>query len=133
MDHSLTEADPAGQFDVADEVVEGVVDGAGVLMGPSEAVEVGQNASAAGVEVEVELAAAAELEEVQGDAPPGEEASGVGASLLDAGVGEAVEPGIEVGEEVADGLDEGVAGDQGRPALSLRRRARARRRATERR
>ena len=63
--------------------------------------------------------------------PPGEEAAVVGAGLLDARVGQAVEPGVEVGEEVADGLDEGAAGDQGRPALSFSSRARARSSATD--
>ena len=36
-----------------------------------------------------------------------------------------------VGEEMADGLDQGAAGNHGRPALSFRSRARARSRATE--
>ena len=33
--------------------------------------------------------------------------------------GRRVEPGVELGEEVADGLDEGPAGDYRRPALSF--------------
>ena len=76
--------------------------------------------AAAVAQVIIELAAGAELQQVQGEAPPGQEARGVGAGLRDARVGEAVEPGVELGEEVADGLDQGAAGDQGRPALSFR-------------
>jgi hypothetical protein len=49
---------------VAEEVVEGVVDRTGGLVGAGEAVEVVQDVGAKGVELEVELAAAAELAEV---------------------------------------------------------------------
>ena len=69
-------------------------------------------------------------EEVQAEAPPSQEAAAVGAGVLVARVGQAIEPAAEVGEEVAGGLDQGAAGDQGRPALSFRNRALARSRAT---
>jgi hypothetical protein len=76
------------------------------------------------------LASGAELKQVQGQAPPGQKARGVGAGLLDAGVGEVAEPVVEFGEEVSDGLDQGPPGNQGRPPLSFSSRARARSRAT---
>ena len=116
---------------MADEVVEGVVDRQRRLLGLGQAVEVGQDRRAAVTQLKIELAAAAELKQVQAQPPPGQETRGVGASLLDARVGQAVEPGVELGEEVAGGLDQGAAGDQGRPALSFRFRALARSRATD--
>jgi hypothetical protein len=99
------------------EVVEGIVDRPCVEVCLGQAVEVGEDLGAAGVEVVVELATAAELEEVKTDSPPGEEACGIGNGVGDAAVRELVEPAVEVGEEVANRLDEGLPGDQGRPAL----------------
>src|SRR5207302_905666 len=101
------------------------------LLGVGQAIEVGQDLRPAVAEVEVELAARAQLEQVEGKAPPGEEARRVGAGVRQTRIGEAVEPGVEVGEEVAHGLGQGAAGDQGRPALSFSRRARARSSATD--
>src|SRR5262249_51941492 len=80
--------------------------------------------------LEVELAAGAELEQVQAQAPPGQEAGGVEAGRLQPRIGQAVQPGVQLGEEVADGLGPGGAGDQARPAFSFSSRARARSRAT---
>jgi hypothetical protein len=77
------------------------------------------------------LAAGGQLQQIQGDPSPGEEAGGVGAGLLDAGIGKAIEPDVELGEEVTNGLDQGLASDQGRPALSFRSLALARSSATE--
>jgi hypothetical protein len=116
---------------VADKVVQGVVNRQGRLLGLGQAVEVAQHRRAAVAQLVVELAAGAELEQVQAQPPPGQEAPGVGAGVLQARVGESVQPGVEIGEEMADGLDQGAAGDQGRPALSFRERALARSRATE--
>jgi len=105
---------------VADEVVEGVVDGARVVVGLGQAVEVVQDVGAAGVEVEIELASAAELEEVQADTPPAQKAGLVSDRVLVPGIREPVEPLVKVGEEVAGGEGEGAAGDQGCPALRRR-------------
>jgi hypothetical protein len=70
---------------------------------------------AAGVELEVELAAAAQLEQVQGQAPPGEEARRVGDGFGVAAVGQGLQLVVESGEEVTDGADEGLPEGQGRP------------------
>lgn len=133
LHHLRAEALPAGQGDVAEEVVEGVVDRQRGLVGLGQSVQIGKDLRTAVPQFVIELASRAQLQQVQEDAPPGEEASGVGARFLDAAVGEAVEPGIEVGEEVSDGLDESATGDQGRPALSVSSRALAFSSATERR
>jgi hypothetical protein len=116
---------------MADKMVQGVVDGQRRLLGLGQAVEVGQDRRATVTQVEIELAAGAELKEVQAQSPPGQKTRGVGAGLLETRVGEAVEPCVELGEEVSGGLDEGTASDQGRPALSFRLRALALSRATE--
>ena len=73
---------PAGQLHVADEVVEGVVNGQGSLLGLGQAVEVGQHLGAGVAQFEIELAAGAELEQIQVKPPPGEEACGVGTGVL---------------------------------------------------
>jgi hypothetical protein len=109
------------------------MDRQGRLRGLGEAVEVGQDVRAAVTQLVVELAARAELQQVEVQPPPGQEARGVHAGLRVAGIEEAVEPGVELGEEVTAGLDQGAAGDQGRRASSFSRRARARSRATVRR
>src|SRR5262249_39180221 len=121
---------PAGQGCMADEVVERVVDRQSGLSGVGQAVEVGQDLRPV-AQLVIELASGAELEQVQSQAPPGEEAGGVGAGFLNTCVGQTLEPVVEVRETVTDGLDEGPSGAQGRPALSFRFRALARSRATE--
>ena len=93
------------------------------LRGLGQAVEVGQDRSAAVAQLKIELTAGAELEQVQAGPPPGEKAREVSAGVRVARVGEAIEPGVEVGKEMAGGLDQGLAGDHGRPAF--RRRCRA--------
>jgi hypothetical protein len=121
---------PAVQGHMLDEVIEGVVDRQRRLLRVRQAIEVSQHARSAVAQFKIELAAGTELEQIQSESPPGEEACGVGAGLRDARIGQLIEPGVERGEEMADGLDQGAAGDQGPPALSFRSRARARSSAT---
>ncbi len=90
---------------MAQEMVERVVDGKRRLLGLGQTIEVGQNRLAAVAQFEIQLAACAELQQVQGNAPPAEEARGVDAILLDARVGEAIQPDIELGEKMANGLN----------------------------
>src|SRR5262249_27698005 len=80
---------------VAEEMVEGVVDGTRALVGVGQAVEVGQDVRTPSVELEVELAAAAQLTEIEPQSPPGQKAPAVNAGVLVAGVGQLVEPGVE--------------------------------------
>ena len=88
---------------VPGEVIEGVVDGTAGQAGFEQAVEVSQYLSAFRAEVVVQLATAAQLQDVQQDAPAGEEATGIGDGLLIAGVGQLVQPGVPQGEEMAQG------------------------------
>src|SRR5215468_10609243 len=88
------------------------MDGPGGVGGARQAVEVVQNVRAPGIELEVELAAAAELGQVQPQAPPGQKACLVKDEIGVACVGQVV----ELGEKVMDGLDESAGHDQGRPA-----------------
>jgi hypothetical protein len=106
------------------------VDRQGGLCGLGQPVEVGEHRGTRIAQLEIELAAGTQLQQVELQAPPGQEAAVVGAGVLDPAVGEAVQPGVEVGEEVANGLDQGPPDDQVRPALSFRKRALARSRAT---
>ena len=79
---------PARARLVAQEVVQGVMDRQRRLLGLGQTVEVGQHRGTAVAQVIIELTAGAQLEQVQGQPPPGREACGVGASLRDARVGE---------------------------------------------
>jgi hypothetical protein len=116
---------------MADEVIERVVDGPRPLLGLGQPVQVGQDLGASLAEVLIELATRAPLPQVQGPSPPGEEARGIGTGFRPARIREVIEPAVAWGEEVAGGLDQGPAGDQGRPALRFWSRARARSSATE--
>ena len=58
------------RLEVLDEVIERIVDRTRVVLGPRQAIEVGQHLGAAGIEVVIELPPAAELAQVQSDAPP---------------------------------------------------------------
>src|SRR5262249_20702868 len=103
--------------DVADEVVERVVDGAGGVVRASQAGEGVEHAGAMGIEVVVELPPTAELKQVQSDAPPSQETGLVGNGLGVAAIGKLLQPVVQVREEVSDGLGQRLASDQGRPAL----------------
>lgn len=93
------------------------MDGATVLGGARQAIEVVQDLGPAGLQFEVQLPAAGQLQQVQQQAPPDQKARGVGASVLVTRIGQLLEPVVELGEEVAYGLDKGLAQDQGRPFL----------------
>jgi hypothetical protein len=86
------------------------------------AVEVGQDLGAIGVELVVELAAAAQLAREQHDPQPQEEMLVVDDVGQETRVLDVIDPGVEVGEEVADGAGEEGADVQGRPFLRWRSR-----------
>ena len=96
---------------VAQEVVQGVMDRQRRLLGLGQAVKVGQHQGAAVAQVIIESSQREpSWSRYRGQPPPGqEEACGVGASLRDARVGRQLSQSVELGEEVADGLDEGPA------------------------
>ncbi len=123
LDHLGAQAFPAGEFHVVEEVIERVMDRQRRLLRPGQAIEVGQDVGATVAEFIIELAAGAQLQQVQRQPPPDQETAGVDARLGHARIGQTIEPVAQLREEVADGLDQGAAGDQGRPAL--RRRCRA--------
>jgi hypothetical protein len=100
---------------MAEEMVQGAMDRPAVLVGAGQTIEVVQDVGPVGLQFEVQLPAAVQLQEIQEQTPPDEKASGVSAGVLVAGIGQVLEPVVELGEEVADGLDEGLAEDQGRP------------------
>lgn len=105
-----------GNRDASEVVVDGLVDGEVVLAGAGQAVEVGEHGRAL-AHIEVELAAGAKFEEEEAKGVVKEETLVVGDALLAACVGEVVEPGGEVGEEVTEGLDEDGTGLQVLPPL----------------
>jgi hypothetical protein len=61
---------PAGQGDVAEKVIEGVMNGQSRRGGFGQAAEVSQNLGVGIAEIVIELAAGAELEEIETEAPP---------------------------------------------------------------
>jgi hypothetical protein len=79
------------------------------LLGLGQPIEVGQHLGAAGIQIEIELPPTAQLEQIQAEPPPDQEAFVVDDEGLEAGIGERVQPAIELRPEVADGFDEGAA------------------------
>lgn len=114
----------AGHGRVPGEVIERVMDGAGPQVGVQQAIEVGQHLRALGAELVVELAATAQLHDVQQDAPASEEAARIENGVLVAAVGQLIQPGLPQREEVAQGLREQgtdlLVGCQGRPCRRRR-------------
>jgi len=105
---------------MVEEVVKGVVNRPRRLLGLGQAVEVIQDVGVVRVQIEVELAAGAELKQIQSNPPPGQKAAVVLDGLLVACIGQAVQPGVEVREEVADGLRQAGAECYQRPCFRLR-------------
>ena len=71
----------------------------------------GQHLRPAVAELVIELAAGSQLQQVQCQTPPGQEAAHVGAVFLHPRIGQAIQPGVQLREEVADGLHQGTPGD----------------------
>ena len=86
-------------------------------MSAGQAVEVTQHLGARLTQLEVDLAARAELAQEEEEADPEKETAVVAHPLRIAKVGEGVEPTVEVGEEVADGADQDRSDPQSRPAF----------------
>ena len=70
-------------------------------------------------QLEVDLAAAAELAQEQEQPDTQQEAAVVDQPVWVAAVGKGVQPVVELGEEVADGADQQRADVQGRPRLAF--------------
>jgi hypothetical protein len=121
--HLRPQAFVAGHGCLAGEVIEGVVDGTGGQGGAQQTIEVAEHVRAFGAELEVELAATAQLQHVKKDAPAGEEAARVGNRFLVTTVGQLVQPGIPQGEEMAEGAyEQGADLTVGGQVLPWRRR-----------
>src|SRR5205814_8436861 len=75
---------------------------------------------AVGVQLVVELAAAAEFEQEQAQPPPQQETFVVDDKGEETRVLDGVDPGVDFGEEVANGLHEDGADVQGRPRRRCR-------------
>lgn len=100
---------------VSQEMIQGVVYRPGLLLGLGQSVEIVQDFGAAGIEIEIELAATAELEQVQADPPPNEEPLVVDDQGRETCIGDVVEPPVKLGPEVEDGRRQGLAQAYDRP------------------
>lgn len=104
---------PLGMFQ---EMVRGVGDRQAGLVGGGQAVEIVQEAALRVTQGKVDLAATAQA---QGEDPQRQPEQGTAVILdegLETGVGHLVQPGVELGEEVAQRADEGRAQLQDLPA-----------------
>ena len=100
---------------VSQELIQSVVYRARFLVGLGQSVEIVQDLGAAGIEVEIKLAATAELEKVQADPPPDEEALVVNNQWHKTGIGDVIQPPLELRPEVEDGCQERLAETYNRP------------------
>src|SRR6516165_7278326 len=98
--HARSQLGERSRTGVFQKVIQGVVYRSRLLLGLSEAVEVVEHLGAAGIEIEIELPATTELEQVQADPPPDEKSLIVDDQRHKAGIGHIVEPPIELGPEV---------------------------------
>ena len=101
---------------MSQEMIQSVVYRPRLLLGLGQSVEIVQDFGAAGIEIEIKLAATAELEKVQTDPPPDEEPLVVDDKRHKACIGHVIEPPLELRPEVEDGCQEPRRGLQ--PALS---------------
>jgi hypothetical protein len=92
--------------DMTQEVIQGFVDGQRALLGFGQLVGIGQHAEFQVAELEIQVAAAAQFEAEEPQAPPEQEARFVGDHGLEASVGEIIRPAIQTGPEVVDGFKE---------------------------
>jgi hypothetical protein len=88
---------------VSQEVIQGIVHRPRLLLGLGQAIEIAQHLCAAGIEVEIQLSATAELEQIQTDPQTYEETFVVDDQGQEAAIGNAIQPLIELRPEVADG------------------------------
>jgi len=100
---------------VSQEVVQGVMYRLYFLLGLGQSVEIVQDLGAAGIEMEIKLAATPELEKVQADPPPDEEPLIVDDQWQIMGIGHVIQPPFELQPEVVDGCQERFAETYNRP------------------
>jgi len=92
--------------DMSDEVVEGLGNREGLLLGARQEVEVVEDSQFEVAQVIIGGAAAAQAQAEEEQAPPAKEAPVILDHRLEAGVGQLVQPAGRLGEEVADGFEE---------------------------
>jgi hypothetical protein len=95
--------------DVAQEMVQRLMHRQGGLVGPSQLVEISQDAQFQVTEFVIQVAAAAQFETEQQQAPPEQKARFIGDQDLPARVGQLVGPTIEPRPEVANGFKKDTA------------------------
>ena len=105
---------------VSQEMIQSVVYRPGLLLGLGQSVEIVQDFGAAGIEIEIELAATAELEQVQADPPPNEEPLVVDDQRQKPRIGHVIEPPVKLGPEVEDGRRQRLAEAYNRPFRRFR-------------
>ena len=88
---------------MSQEMIQGIVHRPRLLLGLRQAVQIVQHLCAAGIEVEIQLPATTELEQIETEPPPDEETLMVDDEGQEAAIGHAVQPLIELRPEVADG------------------------------
>ncbi len=88
---------------MSQEVIQGIVHRPRLLLGLGQAIEIAQHLCATGIEIEIQLSATAELEQIQTEPPPDEETFVVDDQGRETAIGNAIQPLIELRPEVADG------------------------------
>ena len=95
-----------GAADVSDEVIEGLGDRQGILLGARQEVEVVEDGAFQVAQVVIGGTAAAQTQAEEEQSPPAEKAAVILDHGLEAGVGQLVQPAGQLREEVADGFEE---------------------------
>src|SRR5262249_24120580 len=109
-----------GAADSLQEILQGLVHRPALHGGARQAIEVAQHLRAICVQLIIQLSPATQLAQEQAQPPPDQEPLGVDHQRGEAGIVDLVDPGIELGEEVAHGPHQDRTDPQRRPRLSRR-------------
>jgi hypothetical protein len=111
----------SGAADMVDEMIEGLGDWEGILLGARQLVEVLQNGAFDVAQIVIGRTTAAQAQAKEQESPPSKKAAVIGDHGLEACVGQLVQPVGQFREEVADGFEKGPG--QGYDLPRWRRRA----------
>jgi hypothetical protein len=94
---------------MAQKMAQGLVDRQRILLGSRQAIDIFQDVQFEIAQLEIQLAAAAQLQAKQQQSPPAEKADRISDHRLETRVRQSVEPLVEFRPEVADGSDKSPA------------------------
>ncbi len=115
LDHPLSQAGDGRCASPLQEILQGLVHWPAVLCGLRQAIEVVQHLGAVGIQLVVQLSSAAQFAQEQAQPPPHQKPLVVDHQGEEPGIWDLIDPGVQVGKEVANSLGQNRADLQRRP------------------